>query len=275
MERRGASGPPTGFSAVVWERKKSAFYFEVLVVVWECNECMNGILGLQGQGLEGGMLMATSPPLVGGFRTLRGRFVVWVWLGCKRWFSMVGFRGGAVRGTGKAVEVPEYWRVAVYNSVALLTVGAHRNCRVIGVGRSIGGFVGGQGRGNGVQVGIVGQRSGGSGGFIGQGGVGSAMGGVRWFGPTGRDQTYVPQGEPTFQRSGGAQGRGRNVGVLGAGVGRVQFEEGVQGGGVGTAGSEGVEEPLLPGRVLSQREQALGALNALIQVLGPEMRASS
>ena len=24
------------------------------------------------------------------------------------------------------------------------------------------------------------------------------MGGVRWFGPTGRDQAYVPQGEPTF-----------------------------------------------------------------------------
>ena len=102
-------------------------------------------------------------------------------------------------------------------------------------------------------------------------GLGSAMGGVRWFGPTGRDQTTVPQGEPTFRRSGGAQGRGRNVGVPGAGVGRVRFEEGVQGGGVGTAGLQGVEEPLPPGRVLSQREQALGALNALIQVLGPEL----
>ena len=46
---------------------------------------------------------------------------------------------------------------------------------------------------------------------------------VRWFGPTGRDQTYVPQGEPTFRRGGGAQGLGRNVGVLGAGVGRVRW----------------------------------------------------
>ena len=45
----------------------------------------------------------------------------------------------------------------------------------------------------------------------------------------------------------------------------------MQGGGVVAAGLQGVEEPLPPGRVLSQREQALGALNALIQVLGPEI----
>ena len=113
---------------------------------------------------------------------------------------------------------------------------------------------------------MVGQMSGGGGGFIGQGVVGSAMGGVRWFVPTRRDQTYVPQGEPSFRR-----GVGGNVGVLGAGVGRVRFEEGVQGGGVGTAGLQGMEEPLPPGPVLSQRDQALGALNALIQVLGPEI----
>ena len=37
------------------------------------------------------------------------------------------------------------------------------------------------------------------------------------------------------------------------------------------AGLQGVEEPLPPGRVLSKREQALGALDALIQVLGPEI----
>ena len=104
----------------------------------------------------------------------------------------------------------------------------------------------------------------------GRGGVGSAMGGMHWFGPTGRDQTYVPQGEPTFRKGGGAQGRGKNAGVPGAGVGLVWFEAGVQGGGVGTAVSDCVEEPLPPGRVLSQRDQALGALNALIQVLGPE-----
>ena len=45
----------------------------------------------------------------------------------------------------------------------------------------------------------------------------------------------------------------------------------MQDGGVGAAGLQGVEDPLPPGRVLSQREQALGALNALIQVLGPEI----
>ena len=61
------------------------------------------------------------------------------------------------------------------------------------------------------------------------------------------------------------------MGVPGAGVGRVRFEEEVQGGGVGAAGSQGVEEPLPPGRVLSQRDQALGALDASIQVLGPEI----
>ena len=116
---------------------------------------------------------------------------------------------------------------------------------------------------------MVGQRSGG-GGFFGQGGVGSAMGGVHWFGPTGRDQAYVPQGEPTSWKGGGAQGRGKNANVPGAGVGRVRFEEGVRGGGVGAVGLGGLEEPLPPGLVLSQRDQAFGALQALVQVLWPE-----
>ena len=89
--------------------------------------------------------------------------------------------------------------------------------------------------------------------------------------PTGRDQSYVPQGEPTFRRGGGPRGREKNVGVPGAGIGGSRLEEGVQGGGVVAAGLKGVEEPLPPGRVLSQREQALGALDALIQVLGPEI----
>ena len=65
------------------------------------------------------------------------------------------------------------------------------------------------------------------------------MRGVRWFGPTGRDQTYVPQGEPTFRKGGGAQGRGKNAGVPGAGVGNFRSEEGVQGGGVGAVGQGG------------------------------------
>ena len=80
--------------------------------------------------------------------------------------------------------------------------------------------------------------------FFGQGVAGSVMGGVRWFGPTGRDQAYVPQGEPTFWKGGGAQGRGSSAGVPGAGVGRVRFEEGVHGGGGDSVGQGGLEEPL-------------------------------
>ena len=66
---------------------------------------------------------------------------------------------------------------------------------------------------------MIGQRSGGGEGFFCQGGVGSAVGGLRWFGPTVRDQACVPQGEPTFRRGGGPQGRVKNVGVPGAGAG--------------------------------------------------------
>ena len=175
-------------------------------------------------------------------------------------------RGGAARGSGK-VEVPNIgeWQCTFCGAahcwntrLSCCRCGTHRNWQSGGAGP--GSLVGGQVHGNG-----------GGSGFIGQGGVGAAMGGVRWFGPTGRDQSYVPQGEPTFRRGGGPQGRGKNVGVPGAGVGGPRLEEGVQGGGVVAAGLKGVEEPLPPGRVLSQREQALGALDALIQVLGPEI----
>ena len=58
-------------------------------------------------------------------------------------------------------------------------------------------------------------------------------------------------------------------GKMWAGVGKVRFEEEVQGGGEILAGSGGVGEPLPPGPVLSQRNQALGALKALVQVLWP------
>ena len=99
--------------------------------------------------------------------------------------------------------------------------------------------------------------------------------GLQWEGYVGSAQLVVIRHmclkvSPLFRRGGGPQGRGKNVGVAGAGVGGARLEEGVQGGGVVAAGLKGVEEPLPPGRVLSQREQALGALDALIQVLGPE-----
>ena len=38
-------------------------------------------------------------------------------------------------------------------------------------------------------------------------GLGSAVGMTRVVGPTGRDQTHTPQGEPTFRKGGGAKGR--------------------------------------------------------------------
>ena len=146
-------------------------------------------------------------------------------------------------------------------TVVLLTVGTLAFRVLGGVGQ--GGLGGGQGRGSRAEAGVVGQRSGRGGGFL-RTGVESAMGGMRFFGPTGRDQTYVPQGEPTSRQGGGAQGGERSAGVPGAGVGRVQ------GGGVESDEQGGVEEPLPPGSVLSQRDQALGALKALVLVLGPE-----
>ena len=147
---------------------------------------------------------------VGGyFTTLGGRI-----LDPQREVSGLGFvglqevvfigrlRGGAARGTGNAVEVPFIgeWQCTFCGAVhcwntrlSCYRCGTHRNWQSGGAGP--GSFVGGQGPGNGVQAGVVGQKSGEGGGFIGQGGVRSAMGGVRWFGPTRRDQTHVPQGE--------------------------------------------------------------------------------
>ena len=140
-------------------------------------------LGLQGQGLEGGMLMATSPPLVGGFWTLRGRLLVLVWLGCKRWFSMVS------SGVGRFVVVARRWRSLILesgsvHSVVLLTVGTLA-CRAVGVGPIGFGILAVQVLEVLLVVKVEGMGfrrewlviSGGGGGFIGQGGVGSAMGG--------------------------------------------------------------------------------------------------
>ena len=57
--------------------------------------------------------------------------------------------------------------------------------------------------------GFAGSVSGPAAGFFGQGSVANAMGGARIIGPTGRDQTYVPRGEPTFRKGGGAKGGGK------------------------------------------------------------------
>ena len=47
--------------------------------------------------------------------------------------------------------------------------------------------------------GFAGGVSGSAAGFFGQGSVANAMSGARIIGPAGRDQTYVPRGEPTFR----------------------------------------------------------------------------
>ena len=139
-------------------------------------------LGLQGMA-SGGMLMATSPPLVGGFWTLRGRLLVLVWLGCKRWFSMEGF------GAGRLVVLARRWRSLILESgsvhfVVLPTVGTLA-CRAIGVGPIGIGSLAVQALGALLVVKVVGMGSRrewlvrglvGGGGFIGQGGVGVCYG---------------------------------------------------------------------------------------------------
>ena len=45
--------------------------------------------------------------------------------------------------------------------------------------------------------------------FFGQGSVANAMGGTRIVGPTGRDQSYVPRGEPTYRKGCGSKGGGK------------------------------------------------------------------
>ena len=82
------------------------------------------------------------------------------------------------------------------------------------------------------------------------------MDGVRVFGPTGRDQTYTPQGEPTFRK--GAKGGGKGVGALGAGVGRVRFEE--------VAGAGDGLDAAGRGNALKMSAEVLGPVGA--QVVG-------
>ena len=235
---------------------------------------MEWYLGLQGQGLVedfDGYFTALGGKILDSHGKVSGLGLC----GLQEVVFHGRIRGGAARGIGK-VEVPGIgeWQCTFCGAahcwntrLSCYRCGTHRNWQ--SGGASPGNLAGVQGRGNGVQSGVVGSSTNGGSGFIGQGGVGNAMGGLLWIGQTGRDQSYVPQGEPTFRRGGGPQGR-KNVGVPGAGVGGPRFEEGVQGGGGVAAGPKGVEEPLPPGRVLSQREQALGALDALIQVLGLE-----
>ena len=115
-----------------------------------------------------------------------------------------------------------------------------------------------------------------------QSGVGTGMGGYRVIGPNGRDQSYVPGGNPTQRKGPQPGGKGRNKvgGDTGAGVG-VGFGTGggvVGGGGGGDnrsafswlGGGGGVGNPLPPGMVLSERDQAQFCLEHLKGLLKDE-----
>ena len=99
-------------------------------------------------------------------------------------------------------------------------------------------------------------------GFFGQGGVASAMGGTRIIGPTGRDQV-----------GNGAKGSGKGGGDTGAGVGGLFLSEVVGGNGGEAVCRSGGTWPVPPGPVLSQRDQAVSALRALVGLLDPAVGA--
>ena len=115
-----------------------------------------------------------------------------------------------------------------------------------------------------------------------QSGVGTGMGGYRVIGPNGRDQSYIPGGNPTQRKGPQPRGKGRNKvgGDTGAGVG-VGFGTGggvVGGGGGGDnrsafswlGGGGGVGNPLPPGIVPSERDQAQFCLEHLKGLLKDE-----
>ena len=99
------------------------------------------------------------------------------------------------------------------------------------------------------------------------------MGGMKIIGPTGRDQVYVPRGEPTFRKGNGAQGSGKGGGDTGAGVGGSFLSEVVGGNGGEAVGRSGGIGPVPPGPVLSQRDQPVSALRALVGLLDPVVGA--
>ena len=136
---------------------------------------------------------------------------------------------------------------------------------VMGQG-TLGGFVG---KGGAFAGGVSGQ----AGGFLGQGSVANSMGGTRIVGPTGRDQSYVPRGEPTYRKGGGSKGGGKGGVDTGAGVGGKFLPE-AGGGSAGEAASRGGGiGPVSSGPVLSQRDQAVSALQALVGLLDPAVGA--
>ena len=99
------------------------------------------------------------------------------------------------------------------------------------------------------------------------------MGGTRIIGPTGRDQAYVPRGEPTFRKGNGAKGNGKAGGDSGAGVGGRFLSEVAGGSGGEAVGRSGRTGQVPSGPPPSQRDQAVSALRALVELLDPEIGA--
>ena len=99
------------------------------------------------------------------------------------------------------------------------------------------------------------------------------MGGTRIVGPTGRDQAYVPRGESTFRKGNGAKGSGRGGVDTGTGVGSRFLSEVAGGSGGEAVGRSGGTGQVPSGPPPSQRDQAVSALRALVELLDPEVGA--
>ena len=123
----------------------------------------------------------------------------------------------------------------------------------------------------------AGRKEAGAGGLGAQAGAGTAMGGTRLVGPTGRNQVHVPGGDPTHwanqARNSGTGGGGRGVFAGGGGVrGNV-----TPGAGVGVGGGRveaTVGAPLPVGVVLMDRDKVLQAMDVIKGVLGEEVLAA-
>ena len=184
-------------------------------------------------------------------------------------------KGGAGKGAGR-VDMPNVgeWQCSFcmaphcwHAKMACYRCGTPRywESGVMGQG-SPRGFTG---KGGGFAGGVSGQAA----GFFGQGSVANAMGGARIVGPTGRDQAYVPRGEPTFRKGGGVKGGGKGGVDTGAGVGGKFLPEVVGGGGGEAVGRGGGTGQVPSGPPPSHRDQAVSALQALIGLLEPAVGA--
>ena len=241
--------------------------------------------GLGVQEVDGGMTLdewfAGQAGLGGGldgyFATLGGKV-----LNSKVGISSLGLgsfqevvfhgrlRGGANKGSGR-VDSPNLgeWQCSFCMAppkMACYRCGTPRywESGVMGQG-SPRGFTG---KGGGFAGGVSGQAA----GFFGQGSVANAMSGARIVGPTGRDQAYVPRGEPTFRKGDGAKGGGKGVFDTGAGVGGKFLPE-VVGGGGGEVGKGAGTGQVPSGPPPSHRDQAVSALQVLVGLLEPAVGA--